>query len=333
MSAGAKTSRQIVIDSLGSRGGTASDLALTDDPDEADVVLFIEPAGDELEANDALQQIVHSQVYTRHKGKIVVYSAKDLPRPLVPGLYPSISKYWSGVLGCHGAPYLTTPNPFLGQDVGWSGKTEQLASFCGVCRRIPLRLRLLDAARRIQWTDISIHDTSAEFLGLLRQKDLATHEELKALFVRKMLEARYALCPRGNGPSSFRIFEAMQIGRAPVVIADEWMPPPGPDWPSFMIQVKQRDVGRLAEILRVRENEWEMRGTLARQAWVRFYSPERIGETIVRQACEVVDSTQWHRLMRATLARTYVVLPRRISLWRRKWARRALAQVSALGTM
>jgi hypothetical protein len=39
-------------------------------------------------------------------------------------------------------------------------------------------------------------------------------------FVRKMLESYVALCPRGHGGSSFRFFEAMQLGVVPFLIGD-----------------------------------------------------------------------------------------------------------------
>ncbi len=39
-------------------------------------------------------------------------------------------------------------------------------------------------------------------------------------FVRNLLESYIALCPRGYGGSSFRFFEAMQLGVVPFLIGD-----------------------------------------------------------------------------------------------------------------
>ncbi len=39
-------------------------------------------------------------------------------------------------------------------------------------------------------------------------------------YVQKMLQSKIALCPRGYGGSSFRLFEAMQLGIAPFLIGD-----------------------------------------------------------------------------------------------------------------
>jgi hypothetical protein len=39
-------------------------------------------------------------------------------------------------------------------------------------------------------------------------------------YVKMLLQSKLALAPRGYGGSSFRLFEAMQLGVAPVVIGD-----------------------------------------------------------------------------------------------------------------
>lgn len=39
-------------------------------------------------------------------------------------------------------------------------------------------------------------------------------------FIKKTLQSYCALCPRGNGSSSFRFFEAMQLGTVPIHIGD-----------------------------------------------------------------------------------------------------------------
>jgi hypothetical protein len=40
-----------------------------------------------------------------------------------------------------------------------------------------------------------------------------------------MDNSKYALCPRGTGPTSYRIYEAIQMGCVPVYIGDNfWLP-------------------------------------------------------------------------------------------------------------
>jgi hypothetical protein len=177
----------------------------------------------------------------------------------------------------------------------------------------PVRMQLLAQASHSAAADISVRDSLAEFVGTLRRNDLDGHNALKRAFVRDILEAKFALCPRGVGASSFRIFEAMQLGRAPVIIADDWSPPPGPDWNSFAIFVPERHLARVPSILRHLEPEWQTRGQRARAAWEAFYSPSRLGLTIVRQAGQLLAQRRSKNLNKLR-AKAYVHGPRRASM-------------------
>ena len=93
------------------------------------------------------------------------------------------------------------------------------------------------------------------------------------------------LCPRGAGPSSYRLFETMQMGRVPVVLSDQWVPPDGPAWGEFLIRVPEHDVLRLPGLLREHEPDCEARGAAARHAWEAWLSPDRLFGRIC-EACE-----------------------------------------------
>jgi hypothetical protein len=79
---------------------------------------------------------------------------------------------------------------------------KYLASFIGRLSTHPIRGEMAEALA--DRTDVNIDD--GEF-G-------------KKFFVKKMLESYIALAPRGYGGSSFRFFEAMQLGRVPFLIGD-----------------------------------------------------------------------------------------------------------------
>lgn len=59
----------------------------------------------------------------------------------------------------------------------------------------------------------------------------------------------FTLCPRGYGPTSFRIMEAMQYGSIPVYISDEHIIPWGIDFTRYGILVKPDQVCQLPHIL------------------------------------------------------------------------------------
>lgn len=54
---------------------------------------------------------------------------------------------------------------------------------------------------------------------------ISTKEHSMAQYCEIMARSKYALCPRGYGPSSFRICEAMQYNAVPVYISDEFIVP------------------------------------------------------------------------------------------------------------
>lgn len=71
-------------------------------------------------------------------------------------------------------------------------------------------------------------------------------------FVRWTLRSRFCLAPRGYGRSSFRFFEAMQLGAVPVYVWDdkEWLPYQAElDYSSFSVSVQREDIPRLWDIL------------------------------------------------------------------------------------
>lgn len=54
----------------------------------------------------------------------------------------------------------------------------------------------------------------------------------------------FTLCPRGYGKTSFRLYEAMQLGSVPIYISDEhWLPYTELiDWSEFSILIKPKDI-------------------------------------------------------------------------------------------
>lgn len=59
----------------------------------------------------------------------------------------------------------------------------------------------------------------------------------------------FTLCPRGYGPTSFRIKEAMQYGSIPVYISDSFIHPHNVNFGRYGVMVEQKDAFRLPEML------------------------------------------------------------------------------------
>jgi hypothetical protein len=72
------------------------------------------------------------------------------------------------------------------------------------------------------------------------------------LFTRLTERSRYTLCPRGFGPTSFRLYEAMQLGSVPVYVSDHHHLPwtDEIDWNEIAVLVRRDEIPHLSERLR-----------------------------------------------------------------------------------
>lgn len=72
------------------------------------------------------------------------------------------------------------------------------------------------------------------------------------LFQEMMSRSTFALCPRGFGKTSFRMYEALNMGAIPVYIYDEpWLPyTEFLDWNEFSVLVHAKDIAKIPKLLR-----------------------------------------------------------------------------------
>ena len=76
-------------------------------------------------------------------------------------------------------------------------------------------------------------------------------------FINSSLESKFVLCPRGYGASSFRLYEAMQLGVVPVYISDRfWLPFTHElNWNEFCVLITEHHIENLYEILESIDDE------------------------------------------------------------------------------
>lgn len=111
---------------------------------------------------------------------------------------------------------------------------------------------------------------------LVAESTRSIHEhtpETKRQYVQEILESAYVLCPRGWSPSTYRLFEAMALGRCPVVISDDWVAIPGIDWDTVSVRVPERSVAMLPRLLAGLGVERGLQmGVAARRVWEQHFS-------------------------------------------------------------
>jgi hypothetical protein len=135
--------------------------------------------------------------------------------------------FYSACDGGTPLPLLCTPHP-----VARAKHPQLTASFCGALGTHPVRKEMYD---------------------LLAARDgyLVSGPQGTEAFRNIMNSSWFALCPRGYGPTSYRLYEAIQMGCIPVYITDTPILPCADelDWSTFCVVVGLDSIGQLPDIL------------------------------------------------------------------------------------
>ncbi len=99
-----------------------------------------------------------------------------------------------------------------------------------------------------------------------------------------------------------RIFEAMEAGRCPVIISDEWLPPPFVDWDRCSLRVLEDEVDSLPERLREHEHRAHELGRNARKEWEGWFAPTRMLDFLVAAIDDIRETAPCGSGLRATVA-------------------------------
>jgi len=81
-----------------------------------------------------------------------------------------------------------------------------------------------------------------------------------------------------------RLFEAMSLGVAPVLISDRYVLPRGPAWDTFLVRIPERRARDVVAILRPLASQSAPRARLARAAWEEWFAPDVIFDRLVDAA-------------------------------------------------
>ena len=241
---------------------------MTDHPERADIIVFWEPHQrsqviriPRLRAHPLVQQFPN---------KVFVVSVEDAPLGLLPGLYTCLPRWRHHPHRHRTTLYYRTQNPYLrslraGRHVP---APQYLASFLGSPSH-SLRRRLFDIQESLAAHNIRITETPYNRFLIPQDPELLPGQ---LAFIDMILEAKFSLCPRGNGAGSYRLQESLALGRAPVIISDAWVPVAGVEWDQFAIFVSEDSLQDLPAILSEHEPRWKEMGDRARQIYESHFS-------------------------------------------------------------
>jgi hypothetical protein len=251
--------------------GRFENIELTRSPAAAEVIVL---------SDDKAEAIKRSPAYRDFPEKCVTVSDSDFMDYYVPALYASNFKGWLSkdrALTC--SPYSSLFDA-QGKRNAWIDRLRDvpcekrlLYSFMGGSTSL-LRKRLFQHYRSLDIADVQVQSTDYYKHWSPDAGGKVDKSAQQRLYIETMKASKFALCPRGASPSSIRMFEAMELGVAPIVMADTWIPVDGVDW-SFCLFIKESQLGH--------ESEWRERGARARQAFVEHFDADSLGLTFERQ--------------------------------------------------
>lgn len=264
---------------------------VTEDAKAADVILFAESYG----GGWHFERVRRHPLTRAHREKCFIFCTNPFVIPFLPGIYTGIDERWSSRRTVSGF-YLDVPKSRFTTFTPPTDDLPYLYSFMGSIGTAEVRGKLsaLVHPRGV------FHDTAADFSRALHgQMDAREQQDYQRRYAEMTKASKFVLCPRGLSVSSIRLFETMRMGRAPVILSDGWVPPPGAPWDTFSIRIAERDWQRIPQILEAREHEAVQMGERARAVWVEWFSREVAFHRIVDTCLAIRE----RRLMPEPIAR------------------------------
>jgi hypothetical protein len=252
---------------------------LTDDPSEADLILFAELYG----AGAYFQSVRQHPFVKRFREKCFLFCSNDFIIPFLPGIYASIERRWSSRRTRSGFYQAVSENEFVNFDPPRDDLTY-LYSFLGTVDTAPVRPKLATLSHRRSF----FQDTSADYRDVLGGKlDAAAMREYWQRYAQICKASKFILCPRGMGASSVRLFDTMRMGRVPVILSDQWVEPEGPRWDKFSLRVPEADFSQIPALLERYESKAVEMGMLARAQWEEWFSEPVCFHRVVEWCLEI----------------------------------------------
>ena len=292
---------------------------LVDSPDKADLILVTGSYSFE----GLSKKLTQDPLVRQNVDRCVCYNDDDAYLPLLPGVYCSPRAGYSTKIGrvatySYIVRHIQKGNPHV-RPAAPDVEKDLLFSFQGRLGAKSRKRLIREFSGR---SGVLVEDTTAN-------SNWATNEKVRdyqKTYVETIHRSHFVLCPRGGGTGSFRFFETMQMGVAPVMISDGYVMPEGPDWSSFVITVGENDVERMVEILEPLKDQSRERGRLARLAWEQWFDIDKEFNEIVDRCAKV------HERSNASEARYRAFWPLIVGRHYLKRGLRRNARAAVLGT-
>ncbi len=251
-----------------------SALDAVDDPADADAILI-------LGRTHPWRRRAAPGLEAHHPERTLVWDADDFPTGRLPGLYAGLPRELH-----EPARHATFCYPFRwNQEIHPRPPEEavRLAGFLGAITS-PLRSRIIATLGDRPEFDLASADS------LWHRMDDPASDASKRRYADHLAACRFALCPRGNGVSSVRLFEALETGRVPVVLSNRFVPPANPAWRECVLQFDERRLDTLPALLAAADAQWRSLALRVSSFWRENYADERLARTLAEQISRLLPA-------------------------------------------
>jgi hypothetical protein len=262
---------------------TSKKYTITNNPKEADLILVCDAYFDNYG-----EIILKNEILKNYTNKCFLLSNVDKPLPVFRGILTSAEKSFLNFKRIRSCSYTSALPDFKNQFIeNYYINNEKplekkfLFSFIGRDSdpiRRPIFLTHFDRK------DILVENTENSFNLYNRNNDFLKKQQY---YFEILQRSKFALCPRGWGANSYRLFEAMMLGVAPVIIADKWVLPKGPDWKSFSIIIPSKNIKTLEKIIIQNEYRHVGMGIRAREAFVKYFDDKVFFDYIIENCLAI----------------------------------------------
>ncbi|HEY2583743.1 MAG TPA: exostosin family protein [Mucilaginibacter sp.] len=227
-----------------------------------------------------IKRLKNDPIFKKHANKIFTINTDDCATGLLKGLYTSLPKKRFDSKRHSIVPFDYFPNELI-----LNTEPKIIPYFLAGWRGNPVSNKIRNKIIKLfsKEANFDINSTGSWFNHSFEEKQV---------YKNCLNRSKFTLCPSGWAPVTFRIYESMALARCPVIIADQFVPPAGPDWDTFSIFIPEKKINHLKIILEKKEPLYEELGNRAYQNWEMFFSPSNIYNYCSGQLLKLIQMSQ-----------------------------------------
>jgi hypothetical protein len=257
------------------------------DLNKADAFLFM-THGLELQE---IPGILNHPLIKQYPDKCFLWCDRDIPAAVLPGLFAALPSNRFDHSLHRTIFYLSKANNCinLSDNTGDKKEPKYLASFQGSLSS-NIRKKLLSL--KFKTSRIFINAVQPMWSGFIFGKGFDTSLSNVTEYAELMENSKFILCPKGNGVSSYRIFETLQSGKVPVIIADKYVAPKikGAD-KEYMLFLKEDMLNKLEDFLLAKEKYFDKMSSNALTAYLENFSDEQKVHYLGEQLSDILKTS------------------------------------------